>query len=83
MARKSKSRVINRPLENVSFDNSEPVRMSFIFPEVFYTMLKSCNLRYGKDMTYIIMEAVNEWIMEKEGLSFDTKGNLVNNGHDK
>jgi hypothetical protein len=44
------------------------VRMSFVFPKVFYGMLNTMSDKYDRDMTYIIMEAVNEWVMDKENV---------------
>jgi hypothetical protein len=44
------------------------VRMSFVFPPMFYNMLTTMSGKYNKNMTYIVMEAVNEWVMQKEGI---------------
>jgi len=44
------------------------VRMSFVFPTVFYNMLDMMSEKHRKDMTYIVMEAVNEWVMHKENI---------------
>lgn len=58
-------------------------RMSFVFPPVFYFLLLGLKDRYQKDMTYIIIEAVNEYVMRKEGLVVDNNGKVIideNNG---
>ena len=57
-------------------DGMKSKRMSFIFPSVFKDMLYSLKRKYNKDMTYIVMEAVNEWVMRKENISTE----LINNG---
>ena len=57
----------------------KPERMSFIFPTIFSDMLKGLKKKYNKDMTYIVMEAVNEWVIRKENI----KPLLVNNGGNK
>jgi hypothetical protein len=43
-------------------------RMSFVFPEPFYRMLQAMSEKHDKDMTYIVMEAVNEWVLSNEGI---------------
>lgn len=43
-------------------------RTSFIFPESFHRLLDHLKLRYNKDKTYIVMEAVNEYVINREGL---------------
>ena len=48
--------------------NNGHSRMSFLFPNVFKEMLASLKRKYGKDMTYIVMEAVNEWAIKKENI---------------
>jgi len=42
--------------------------MSFVFPLEFYELLQSLKLRYNKDMTYIIIDAVNDLVIKREGL---------------
>lgn len=64
-------------------EKRKPIRMSFVFPKIFYSMLNNCSLRYQRDMTYIVMEAVNDWVMQKENIVFDDDGELVNNCHDR
>ena len=44
-------------------------RMSFIFPVSFYRLLLAVSMRYNRDMTYIMMEALNEWVMKREGIN--------------
>ena len=56
-------------------------KMSFNFPISFYNLISGVSMRYGRDMTYIIMEAVNEWVMRKEGIMLkieegDTRMNI-------
>ena len=43
-------------------------QMSFRFPQQFYDLMFALKKKYNKDMTYIIMDAVNEWAIQKEGL---------------
>ena len=69
---------------------SDAKRMSFVFPGIFYMMLCNLRERYKKDMTYIIMEAVNEWVMKKEHIMIGADGIPVlceledgNNGKEK
>lgn len=66
--------------------------MSFVFPQEFYAMLKGLKEKYGKDMSYIVMEAVNQWTMEKENISLKDlsddnsmlmQGTGDNNGNEK
>jgi predicted DNA-binding protein len=74
-------------------DKNKNNRMSFVFPPEFYVMLNRLKEKYGKDMTYIVMEAVNQWVMEKENISLkdlsDDKSMLMmpcsgnNNGNEK
>ena len=49
--------------------NNGQSRMSFLFPTVFKDMLTGLKMKYKKDMTYIVMEAVNEWVMKKESIT--------------
>jgi hypothetical protein len=51
-------------------------RMSFIFPKVFYNLLLGLRERYRKDMTYIVMEAVNDWVIKKENLTVDENSGI-------
>lgn len=44
------------------------VRMSFVFPPEFREILSELKKKHGKDMTYIIMEAVNEWVIKNENI---------------
>ena len=46
-------------------------RMSFIFPVSFYVLLSNLSRRHEKDMTYIVMEAVNEWVVKREKIHLD------------
>lgn len=41
-------------------------KMSFVFPDEFYENLLTMKKKYSVDMTYIVMEAVNSWILERE-----------------
>jgi hypothetical protein len=54
-------------------------RMSFLFPPVFKDMLLNLKRKHNKDMTYIVMEAVNEWAIKKENISSE----MINNGGEK
>ncbi len=66
-------------------------RMSFLFPQIFRDMLTGLKKKYNKDMTYIVMEAVNEWVIKRENISHavdeingqSTKPALVCNGGNK
>ena len=44
-------------------------RMSFIFPLSFYRLLLALSMKYNRDMTYIMMESLNEWVMKREGIN--------------
>ena len=59
-----------------STELSECVRMSFLFPESFRTLLQTCKMKYNKDMTYIIMEAVNEYVLRKESIHVDEQSEV-------
>jgi len=52
--------------QNTRIESS--IRMSFVFPLEFYELLQSLKLRYNKDMTYIIIDAVNDLVIKREGL---------------
>jgi predicted DNA-binding protein len=63
--------------------------MSFVFPSVFHEVLQNLSKKYNKDMTYIVMEAVNEWVLKKENITFEElgfgfiPGSEFNNGHER
>ena len=54
-------------MTDIDFDKHR--RMSFLFPAVFRDMLTDLKKKYNKDMTYIVMEAVNEWVIRKENIT--------------
>ena len=63
---------------------AKPKRMSFVFPPEFYAMLLNLKEKYGKDMTYIVMEAVNEYVMSRENLVLiedESVLNKINSGN--
>lgn len=41
-------------------------RMSFVFPDEFYYLLCDLKKEYDRDMTYIIMDAVTDWVLTNE-----------------
>ncbi len=51
-----------------SLKNEEYKRMSFVFPIEFYELLLKLKEKYNMDMTYIIIQAVNYWVVKKERL---------------
>lgn len=51
-----------------SLKNEEYKRMSFVFPVEFYELLLKLKEKYNMDMTYIIIQAVNYWVVKKERL---------------
>lgn len=48
--------------------NEEYKRMSFVFPIEFYELLQKLKEKYNMDMTYIIIRAVNYWVVKMEKL---------------
>lgn len=50
-------------------------RMSFIFPDEFYYLLCDLKRVSDMDMTYIIMDAVTDWVIER-GLEKELIGGI-------
>ncbi len=66
---------------NRRFLTKDIVRMSFLFPKEFYELLLFLKNETGKDMTYLVMEAVNRYArkMEKTGGKATKEGKLLKN----